>query len=140
MECKVKKLTDTAKLPSYGRPGDAALDIYADISVMILGGERAIISTGIAIAVPPDHVGLVWDRSGLAANFGIHTMAGVIDPTYRGELFIVLRNTSQETYQIQQGDRIAQLLIQPASQVAVQEVQELDQTVRNDGKFGSSGR
>jgi len=140
MKCFIKKLTPTAKVPTYGRPGDAGLDIYADESHTVLPKQKVITKTGIALKIPQNHVGLVWDRGGMAAKFGMHCIAGVLDETYRGELMIIQVNLSEVPYEIKQGDRIAQLVIQPVSHVAIEEVTDLDETVRGDGRFGSSGR
>lgn len=140
MTVRVQRLHPDAQLPKYGRPGDAGLDIHALVDLAVAPGERVMVPTGIALAIPPGTVGLVWDRSGMAAKHGIKTMAGVIDHTYRGELKIVLFNTSDAPHQILKGDRIAQLLVQPVITTDVIEVTELDETVRVDGGFGSSGR
>ena len=140
MDVKVKKLHPDAQPPRYGRPGDAGLDIHALTDVTIPAGEHAIVQTGIALAVPSGTVGLVWDRSGMAAKHGIKTMAGVLDHTYRGELRIVLLNTSTVPYEVKKGDRIAQLLVQPIITATVTEVEQLDETHRGEDGFGSSGR
>lgn len=140
MKVLAKRLHPDARLPVYGRPGDAGLDLSSVEDLTIMAGERAIVPTGIALAIPPGTVGLVWDRSGMAAKHGMKTMAGVLDHTYRGELKIVLLNTSGAPYEIKKGDRIAQLLIQPIVAAGVEEVAELDETHRGDGGFGSSGR
>ncbi|PJF38191.1 MAG: dUTP diphosphatase, partial [Phototrophicales bacterium] len=135
MKCLVKRLSDTAILPKYQREGDAALDIYADQSAVILPGKHAIISTGVAFALPPGHVGLIWDRGGMAANHVLHTMAGVVDENYRGELMIVMINLSDRAYQIEQGDRIAQMIIQPVVHVELEEADQLDETNRGEARF-----
>ncbi|MBR9700687.1 dUTP diphosphatase [Candidatus Woesearchaeota archaeon] len=139
MKINVKRLIPDAVLPSYGRPGDAGLDLTTIESHILSPGERRMFSTGLAIAVPEGMVGLVWDRSGMAAKNGIKTMAGVIDCTYRGELKIVLLNTTDESYEIKKGDRIAQLLVQPINTVEVVE-SDLDDSHRGESGFGSSGR
>ncbi len=137
---KIKRLHSDAQLPKYGRSGDAGMDIHAYETVILQPGERRIVSTAIALAIPEGTVGLVWDRSGMAAKHGIKTMAGVLDNTYRGELKIVLLNTHDEPYEVRKGDRIAQLLVQPVHTAEILDVDELDDTVRGDGGFGSSGR
>ncbi|MEK6821215.1 MAG: dUTP diphosphatase, partial [archaeon] len=91
------------------------------------------------LAIPPHHVGLVWDKSGLASKHHLHTFAGVIDETYRGELNIVMGNFSSTPYMIEKGKKIAQLLIQPVVQPEIKEVEKLDETIRGTGGFGSTG-
>ncbi len=140
MTVHIKRLHPDAQLPKYGRPGDAGLDLHALVDVTVAPAERVLVPTGIALAIPVGTVGLVWDRSGMAAKHGMKTMAGVLDHTYRGELKIVLLNTTGASYEIKKGDRIAQLLIQPIITTDVIEVAELEETVRGEGGFGSSGR
>lgn len=140
MRVQIKRLEPTAQLPKYGRPGDAGLDIHSHETHILKPNERKVFKTGFAIAIPEGTVGLVWDRSGMAAKHGIKTMAGVLDHTYRGELGVVLLNTTEEPYEVRQGDRIAQLLVQPIHTAEVEEVPELSETVRGAGRFGSSGR
>lgn len=140
MNVKIKRLEEDAQLPKYGRPGDAGMDVHAYESAILKPGERRILRTGIALAIPEGTVGLIWDRSGMAANHGIKTMAGVLDHTYRGELKIVLLNTHDEPHEIRKGDRVAQLLVQPIHTASIEEVSDLDETIRGDGRFGSSGR
>lgn len=140
MTVRVKRLHPDAIVPKYGRPGDAGLDMHALVDMTVAAGERVMVPTGIALAIPVGTVGLVWDRSGMAAKHGMKTMAGVLDHTYRGELKIVLLNTTGVPYEIHKGDRIAQLLIQPIVTSDVIEVAELEETMRGEGGFGSSGR
>ena len=140
---RVQRLDPELPLPAYAHDGDAGLDLRAGQSVTLGPGERAVVPTGIAIALPPGHVGLVHPRSGLAARHGV-TVAnapGTIDEGYRGEVKVILVNLDQaETVVLQRGDRIAQLVIQRVERVDVAEVDRLDQTGRGDGGFGSSGR
>jgi len=137
---RVKRLHPDAKLPCYGRPSDAGLDLHAFEDTVLAPNEQQVIKTGIAVAVPEGTVGLVWDRSGMAAKNGIKTMAGVIDCTYRGELVVVLINLRSTPYGIRKGDRVAQLLVQPIITIDVEETTELDETPRGTNKFSSSGR
>jgi dUTP pyrophosphatase len=137
---RVQLLHDDAKPPRYGRPGDAGLDISAAEDMTIPAGERRLVKTGLSVALPPKTVGLLWDRSGLAGKHGITVLSGVLDETYRGEILVVLLNTSQEQYQVHAGDRIAQLLVQPIVSCDVVVQESLDETVRGDAGFGSSGR
>ena len=133
----VKRLTETARLPTRGTPGSAGLDLYADEAVRIEPGQWRLISTGISVAIPPHFVGLVWPRSGWARK-GITTDAGVIDADYRGELEVLLVNLSNNPLDISPGMRIGQLLIQPVFP-HITEVDELPDTERGASGFGSTG-
>jgi len=135
-----KKLHPDALIPRFSRPGDAGLDLCSIENLVIPSKNRMIVKTGVALAIPPGYVGLFWDRSGLAAKHGIHILAGVLDCTYRGELMVVMYNSGQEDYSVQAGDRIAQILIQPIETPIIEEVSELPDSVRGEGRFGSSGR
>ena len=131
-------------VPAYAHPGDAGADLTAAEAVTLkAGGGRAIVKTGIRIAIPDGYAGFVLPRSGLAANHGITCLntPGLVDSGYRGELMVVLINTDPSAdYDVQVGDRIAQLVIQPVEQAAFVRVDELDDHVRGEGGFGSSGR
>lgn len=140
MKLKIKRLRDDAKLPSYAHEGDAGLDVYSCEELVIPSGERRLIKTGISMAFDKGCVALVWDRSGLAVKHGMKTMAGVIDSGYRGEVGIVLLNTTSEDFKIHKHDRIAQILLQPVMRVETEEVTSLDETSRNVGGFGSTGK
>ena len=133
----VKRLTETARIPTRGTPGSAGLDLYADEDARIEPGQWRLISTGISVAIPPHFVGLVWPRSGWACK-GITTDAGVIDADYRGELFVLLVNLSNNPLDISPGMRIGQLLIQPVFP-HITEVDELPDTERGASGFGSTG-
>ena len=140
MEIQVKRLSGTAKTPTRGSFHAAGLDLYADESLSIAPRERRMVRTGVSLSIPPHHVGLIWPRSGLALKKGLATMAGVIDSDYRGEIQVLLRNTDKyELVHIGEGDRIAQLIVQPVSMLTVVEVKELDATHRGHGGFGSTG-
>lgn len=139
MNLHVRRLTKTAKLPVYAHPGDAGLDLFADQSIDILPGQRYAVNTGIALAIPKEHVGLVWDKSGIALSTGITILAGVIDAGYRGEVQVVIYNTSREQYHVEAGQKIAQLLIQPVLTVQIKETTTLEDTERGLNGFGSSG-
>lgn len=139
MHLAFKKLSPDAIIPKYALPGDAGMDLFSNEQLVLQPNEKKTIKTGIAMAIPPGHVGLVWDKSGLASKHHLHTFAGVIDETYRGELQVVLANFSDKPFPIEKGQKIAQLLIQPVLQLPIQEVPELDATVRGAGGFGSTG-
>jgi len=136
---KVKKLEPNAIIPCYAHPEDAGLDLFSNEEAEILPGERKLIGTGLQIELPAGFVALVWDKSGVAYKNGIKTMAGVIEHTYRGEYKILLYNTSKENYKIEKHQKIAQLLIQPIISAEVEEVNELSETSRGEGCFGSTG-
>jgi len=139
MRLLIQKLSPEAILPKYALPHDAGMDVYSNETITLLPNEKKTIKTGIALAIPPGHVGLVWDKSGLASKFHLHTLAGVIDEMYRGELQIVLGNFGAAPYTIQKGTKIAQLLIQPIVHAQPAEVSALDETERGAGGFGSTG-
>lgn len=140
MIIKIKKLNPEAKLPSYAHRGDAGLDLFAIEEVAIESGEIVRIKTGVALELPAGYVGLIWDKSGLAANYGLKTMAGVFDAGYRGELQIVLTNLSDKTYVVKKHDKVAQMLIQAVELPDLVEVDELSDSSRGEGGFGSTGR
>jgi dUTP pyrophosphatase len=136
---EVKRLSSEATLPTRAYPDDAGLDIYALEDALIAPSEGKLLSTGVAIAVPAKHVGMVCDRSSMAKK-GLKTAGGIIDAGYRGELKIVLWNIGKEATRIVRGERIAQLLILPIQTPAVTEVTDLPPAERGDKGFGSSGR
>ena len=149
MELKVKALSSKigAEIPApfYASAGAAAMDLHAcvDQAVTIPAGGRAVIPTGIAIALPSaDYVALVFARSGLGIKHGIApaNCVGVIDSDYRGEVMVGLQNSGDQDYTIQPGDRIAQLMIYPVIQAQIQMVEELDDPARGAGGFGSTGK
>lgn len=139
VDFKVKLLNEKARLPSHNHPGDL-LDLHAAEEKTVPPRDRAMVCLGISASFPKGYVFFVKDRSGLAARSGITTMAGVIDPGYRGEYKVVLYNTTDEPYDVKVGDRVAQAAILPKPDVTVEEVDELDDTSRGEGGFGSSGR
>jgi dUTP pyrophosphatase len=137
-----KRLDPGAPLPSYAHPGDAGLDLTAAIDVVVGPGERAMVPTGVAIAIPDGHAGLVLPRSGLASRAGL-TLAnspGLIDAGYRGEVTCAVVNLDREhAVSIARGDRIAQLVIVPIAVVQVEWMEELPPSERGEGGFGSTG-
>lgn len=140
---KIKKLDSRATIPTYGTKYSAGADIYAivDAPIVIKPGETKLINTGLALEIPNGYVGLVYARSGLASKNGIApaNKVGVIDSDYRGELMIALYNQSNSNYIVENGLRIAQLVITPYIQVEFEEVKELNSTERGQGGFGSTG-
>jgi len=149
MELKIKalspKIGTDIPAPFYASTGAAAMDLHAciDAPVVIPAGGRAVIPTGLAIALPSaDYVALVFARSGLGIKHGVApaNCVGVIDSDYRGEVMVGLQNSGDADYTIQPADRIAQLLITPVIQATVTMVDELDDTARGAGGFGSTGK
>lgn len=137
---RIKRLTDTAIAPTYATDGSAGMDLYADEDYVIpCASDFIVVSTGISVEIDADKTGLVWPRSGLAAKFGIDTGAGVIDPDYRGEIKVLLFNHGVDNYVVKRGDRIAQLLIVPCYRPKIEVVDNLDETERGAGGFGSTG-
>lgn len=139
MKIKAKKLHPDAQLPQTMRDGDAAMDFYSYKDYEIEPGERVVVETGVAIAIPEGYWGNVRDRGGLPAKHGIHTMGGVFDSNYRGEVQIIMINLGQETYKIVKGHRICQMIIEKHEQVELEEVEELDDTNRGEDRLASSG-
>ena len=130
-------------MPSRAHEGDAGLDLYAAESATIEPGERATVATGVALEIPPGHAGLVLPRSGLAARHGIALVnaPGLIDSGYRGEVKVLLLNTDRDSsFEVESGDRIAQLVLSPVAAPEPVEVGELEGSARGAGGFGSSGR
>jgi dUTP pyrophosphatase len=140
---RVARLKEGAKLPTRAHQGDAGLDLYACEAAHIGPGERWSIGTGVAVEIQAGHAGLVLPRSGLAKKHGITLVnaPGLIDAGYRGELRVLLLNTDPaETFRVEPGDRIAQLVISPIVLAEPVEVKVLAESTRGDGGFGSSGR
>lgn len=138
-QLKIKRLDKTLPLPSYAKESDAALDLRSSIDETLSPGDYKIIPSGVAVEIPKGYFGNVKDRSGISAKNAVHTLAGVIDSGYRGEIGIVLINLGKKEFKIEKGDRIAQLIIQPVLQPNILEVEELSDSERKDGGFGSSG-
>lgn len=143
MRLAFKRLDPAVDLPSYAQDGDAGLDLRANTEVSVKPGERALVPTGLAVAIPPGHAGLVLPRSGLASRRGL-TLAnapGLIDAGYRGEIIVAVVNLDRdEAVDIRRGDRIAQLVVVPFAPVEPMEVSELPGSARGGGGFGSTGR
>ena len=142
MSASFKKICRTTGrfVPSYSHPGDAGADLKASEQTKVPTRGKSLVPTGLRIALPEGHVGLVWPRSGLAVKHSIDCGAGVIDAKYRGEIQVLLFNHSDKDFIIEPGDRIAQLLIQKVESINFLPVDDLDETERNKGGFGSTGR
>lgn len=144
LEVFLKKLDPDAIVPRYAKDGDAGVDLVANESVVLrAGGGRAIVPTGIAIALPPGFAGFIQPRSGLARDHGITCLntPGLIDSGYRGELQVLLVNTDPtDDFEVRRGERIAQLVIQRVEQVDFVLVDSLEESERGAGGWGHSGR
>ncbi len=142
MKIPLQRLDPKMRIPQPAHPGDAGVDLQATQSIELKPGERALVPTGIAVAIPAGHVGLVAPRSGLASRHGIGVVnaPGVIDSGYRGEVKVILVNHGSESVVLERGDRIAQLIITPFVPPVFEEVEDLSDTSRAEGGFGSSGR
>lgn len=143
IEVQIKLLDQGLPMPRYQHEGDAGLDLPSRVDFVLEPGERAMIPTGIAVAIPRGYAGFVLPRSGLASRHGVSLVnsPGLVDSGYRGEMAIIMINTDKrEAFHIKRGDRIAQLVIQRVEEVTPVEVDELDDTSRGAGGFGSTGR
>jgi dUTP pyrophosphatase len=143
VQLPVTRLVEGAQLPSRAHDGDAGLDLYACETAHIGPGERWSVGTGVGVEIPAGHAGLVLPRSGLARDHGIALVnaPGLIDSGYRGELRVLLLNTDPaETFRVEPGDRIAQLVLTPIITADVVEAEALSESGRGEGGFGSSGR
>jgi dUTP pyrophosphatase len=138
----VRRLDPALPLPARAHPGDAGLDLVAAETVTLAPGARALVPTGLAVAIPEGHAGLVLPRSGLALRHGLTVLntPGLVDAGYRGELKVLLLNTDPEqAVTVRRGERVAQLVVQRVADVTLVEVDELPATPRGTGGFGSTG-
>lgn len=156
MVIKIKKLTETAKIPTKNFDSDAAFDLYADIKdtfkpfgtaenekgVKVMPGQTVKIGTGVAMEIPEWYWGAIYARSGLATKQGLRpaNAVGVVDSHYRGEIIVAIHNDSSEVQIIHHGDRIAQFMLAPVIETKFEEVSELSDSDRGEGGFGSSGK
>tara|TARA_R110000824_G_scaffold282601_19_gene470923 strand:- start:2868 stop:3290 length:423 start_codon:yes stop_codon:yes gene_type:complete len=139
MEIKIRRLSEIAIIPTKANSSDAGWDLYAAEDAIIDPMNRELVSTQIAMAIPEGFVGLIWDRSGMAAKRGVHRFAGVIDSGYRGEIKVCLWNASDKYCIVTKGERVAQILFQQVPSFTLKEVSTLEETERGEGGFGSSG-
>ena len=138
----VTRLDTGLPLPSYAHPGDAGADLRTTVDVVLAPGERALVPTGVALALPQGYVGLVHPRSGLAARHGLSIVntPGTVDAGYRGEIKVLLVNLDpHEPVELRRGDRVAQLVVQRVEHVAFDEVDALPDSARGAGGYGSTG-
>lgn len=142
IEVEVRRVREDAVVPARAYAGDAGFDLVACERAELLPGERAVVPTGVAVAVPDGYAGFVLRRSGLAANHGVTVLnaPGLVDSGYRGELRVILLNTDpREAFTVEPGMRIAQLVVMPVAQAKLVEVEELPASERGEGGLGSSG-
>ena len=142
MKVRIKKLTDTAKLPAYGSAYAAGADLYSDEGAFTVApGETHLTHTGLSIEIPEGYGGFIYARSGLATKRGLApaNKVGVIDAGYRGEIMVSLHNHSDKPQTVEAGERVAQLVIAPFLKAEFEEADELSDTVRGEGGFGSTG-
>jgi dUTP pyrophosphatase len=139
MQLKIKKLHPDAKLPTYAHPGDVGLDVYALETKTLQPGEHGRFYNGIAMEFPEGYGAFVMDK-GSISKAGLATMGGVFDAGYRGEYNVHLVNLSSEPYTIEKGDKVAQLVILPVEIAEIIQVDELSESERGEGRFGSTGK
>ena len=139
MEIKIKKSHLDAIIPKHAKYGDAGMDLCSVEDCSLNPLDKVLIKTGLHFEIPENYFGSIRDRSGLAVKYGIHILAGVVDSGYRGEIIVALVNLGKEKYEIKKGDRIAQIIIQPYAHCDVKEVEELSESERGYGGFGSTG-
>jgi dUTP pyrophosphatase len=140
MQLKIKKINSEAVVPNYAHPDDAGFDLYSVETLKIAPMSRVQVATGIALEIPIGYVGLVWDKSGLSHKHGLKTLGGVIDAGYRGEVKVGVINLGTETYLLEKGHKVAQIIIQQREYCEIMEVDELSETSRGDSGFGSTGK
>ena len=139
MKIRFVRTDPSVVIPKYAHDTDAAFDLASNEEYVLKPGEHKVFKSGLKLEIPIGYVGNIRDRSGLAAKNAIHTMAGIIDSGYRGEIGIVLINLGKSDFHVEKGMRIAQMLIQKIENVDFQEAEELSDTDRGAGGFGSSG-
>jgi len=140
MKIKIKKLNPEAILPTYANLGDVGMDLYSLEDYELQPGERKLFSLGFALEFEEGYAAIVKDKGSLPKNGGLHTMGGVFDAGYRGEYNVNLINLGNKPYKIEKGNKIAQLIIYPVVIADLEEVDELSDSVRGEGRFGSTGK
>lgn len=142
MEIEIKLLDEGMAIPEYAHAGDAGCDLRSAVDIILNPGQRAMVPTGLSVALPEGYAGFVQPRSGLAAKNGIGVVngPGLIDSGYRGEIKVILINFDPDImFEIKRGDKIAQFVVQKVESVVFKQVDELSETKRGDGGFGSTG-
>jgi dUTP pyrophosphatase len=140
IKVKIKKIKENAIVPKYAHEGDAGVDLYSTEEHLLKAGERVLVSTGIKIAVPEGYEAQIRPKSGLAINHGISVCntPGTVDAGYRGEVGVIAINHGNEDFKIEKGKKIAQMIINKIEAAEFEEVEELDDTTRGEGGFGST--
>jgi len=141
VKVQLKRLNPEAKGLCYAHPGDSGVDLYAVEDHLIKPGERKLIGTGISISVPKGYEAQVRPKSGLAANHGVTVLntPGTVDSGYRGEVKVIAINLGEQTYTVEKGKKIAQMVFCKVEEAEIEDVEELDDTTRGEGGFGSTG-
>ncbi len=139
MKLEVQRLDKSIDLPAIAHEGDAALDLRSSEDKILKAGQQSVVKTGLKVSIPKGCVGVIKDRSGLAAKNGLHCLAGVIDSGYRGEIGVVIRNLGNEDFHIEKNMRIAQMLVLDHHSPVVEEVDSLEDSSRSEKGFGSTG-
>jgi len=140
MNIKIKRLNDDAIMPSYAHPGDVGMDVFSMEDYELAPMERKIFPVGFAMEFSTGFAAIIKDKSSLPMKHGLHTMGGVFDAGYRGEYNVNLINLGGEPYKISKGDKIAQIIIYPVEIAVLEEVSELSESSRGEGRFGSTGK
>lgn len=140
VQIKIKKVDPRAKLPAYAHSGDAAMDLFALERTVLKPGQRLAVRTGISMEIPDGYAGLIWDKSGIAIKEGLRTLGGVIDAGYRGEILVGMINLSEKEYIFEPGHKVAQMMIQSVESPELAESEDLQDSKRGKGGFGSTGK
>jgi dUTP pyrophosphatase len=140
MTLKIKKVHPDAVLPRYATVGDAGMDVYACETVTIPPGKAVQVRSGLVMEIPDGYVGLFWDKSGLSMKHSIKSLGGVLDSGYRGEILMGVINLGTEPYTFEKGHKVLQMLVQKIERVDIVETEDLSDTVRGGGGFGSTGK
>lgn len=142
IEIKIQKINEDATLPKYARPGDSGADLFSTRDYTLKPGEKVLIGTGIKLQIPEGYEGQIRSKSGLAAKHGIAVLnsPGTIDSHFRGEVGVILINHGRESYNVEKGQKVAQLVFQKVEQGRFKLAESLDETVRGEGGFGSTGK
>lgn len=140
IKVKIKKIKDNAIIPRYAHKGDAGVDLYSTQNYTLKPGERVLVSSGIKIAIPQGYEAQIRPKSGLAINYGISVCntPGTVDSSYRGEVGVIVINHGKENFKIKKGKKIAQMIFNKVEEAKFEEVEELDNTTRGEGGFGST--
>lgn len=137
---KIVRLDKTMKMPAFAHDDDGGFDLYAAKTITIQPGERISIPSGLRMEIPYGFVGFIWDKSGLSHKHGLKTFGGVVDAGYRGEVMIGIMNLGAEPYTFEKNHKVAQISIQRREEIKIEEVEELSDSARGEGGFGSTGK